>query len=83
MYNLGILYLNGDGVEQDYKKAATWLTKIAKVGHSEAQYTLGELYEKGLGVKQDYSKAVKWYSMAASQGDVAAKEKLITLKKIC
>lgn len=32
MYNLGIMYLYGLGVEQDYSKASEWFTKAADMG---------------------------------------------------
>ena len=35
--NLGLCYLNGNGVPQDMKKAVYWITKAAEQGHVEAQ----------------------------------------------
>jgi len=72
LYNLGILYDNGQGVKQDYSSAAKWYTKAAEQGHASAQYNLGVLYDNGQGVKQDYSSAAKWYTKAAEQGDASA-----------
>lgn len=40
-------------------------------------------YEKGRGLEQNTDKPLKRYKLAAEQGDVAAKEKLIELKKTC
>ena len=36
-YNLGRMYYEGDGVSQDYKKAAEWYNKAAIQGNSYAQ----------------------------------------------
>ena len=36
--NLGIAYLNGNGVEQDSAEAAKWLSKSAGQGNALAQY---------------------------------------------
>ena len=38
---LGCCYGDGEGVEQDYAKAAEWLKKAAEQGHPRAQYNLG------------------------------------------
>lgn len=74
-----ILYANGQGVEQDYGKAAYWYEKAAKQGNVSAQFNLGVLYDKGQGVEQDYAKAAYWYEKAAEQGDVTAQFVLGTL----
>ena len=65
--NQGEKYYYGDGVEQDYDKAAEWYRKAAKRGYAEAQNSLGYCYQCGLGVEQDYDKAVEWYRKAAEQ----------------
>ena len=71
-YNLGVMYHQGEGVEQDYSKARDWYEKAAKQGDANAQYNLGAMYHQGQGVKQDYSKAREWYEKAAKQGDAEA-----------
>ena len=38
--NLGIMYANGWGVEQDYEEAVKWFQKAAEQGHAEAQDNL-------------------------------------------
>jgi TPR repeat protein len=71
-YNLGVMYENGQGVEQDFKEAVKWYQKAADQGLAYAQYNLGVMYEKGQGVEQDFKEAVKWYQKAADQGDAYA-----------
>ena len=66
-YNLGVMYENGFGVQQDYAEAVTWYRKAAVQGLPLAEYTLGFIYEKGFGVQQDYAEAVTWYRKAAVQ----------------
>jgi len=44
-YDLGIRYLNGDGVEKNADTAKQWLDKAAKNGHSGAKKKLQELKE--------------------------------------
>jgi TPR repeat protein len=67
-FNLGILYAKGQGVPQDYKRAAQWYRKAAEQGYANAQYRLGMMYAEGQGVPQDYVQAFKWIDLTASQG---------------
>ena len=66
---LGVMYYNGHGISQDYKKAAEWFACSAV---SEAQFILGVIYYLGQGVQQDYNKAAKWFTKAAKEGLVQA-----------
>jgi len=75
-YNLGVLYLKGHGVPQDYAKARQWWEKAAAQGDAVAQSWLGFQYERGLDVPQDYAKASQWYEKAAAQGDAKAQGNL-------
>ena len=67
--NLGWMYANGEGVEQDKEEAVKWYRKAAEQGNADAQNTLGVMYDKGEGVEQDKEEAVKWFRKAAEQGD--------------
>lgn len=71
-FELGVRYANGDGVTQDYAKAAFWFEKAARQGHETAQYNIAQCYEKELGVVQNYSIAFRWYERAGEQGDIDA-----------
>ena len=55
-FNLGGMYENGFGVQQDYKQAVKWHKLSAEQGDAKAQFNLGLLYYKGIGVPQDLSK---------------------------
>lgn len=44
---LGIMYLEGEGVKQNYKTAAQWFQKSAEQGDELAEYNIGLLYERG------------------------------------
>jgi len=74
--NLGIMYVEGLGVEQDDSKAVKWFRKSAEQGNAEAQGLLGTLYENGLGVPQDYTEALKWYRKAAEQGNADSQREI-------
>ena len=71
-YMLGLLYSNGQGVEQDQREAVKWYRKAAEQGHKSAQFNLGVRYDNGQGVEQDQTEAVNWYRKAAEQGHKSA-----------
>jgi TPR repeat protein len=71
-YNLGVMYGQGMGVQQDFKQSAAWYRKAADQGWTKAQCNLGNMYEKGEGVQQDSKQAVAWYRKVADQGDAVA-----------
>ena len=72
MFNLGLLYANGQGVTQDYVRAREWYEKAAEKGFPRAMFNLGLLYANGEGVTQDYAKAREWYEKAADKGNAIA-----------
>jgi len=67
-YNLGIMYYKGEGVTQNYSKAAQYFIQAANQGYVEAQFALGSMYDKGEGVTQNHSKAAQYFTQAANQG---------------
>lgn len=73
---LGFMYLNGEGMPQDYEQAVYWLTKAAEQGFAMAQFNLGFMYDNGEGVPQDYKQALDWYTKAAEQGLAEAQTNL-------
>ena len=75
-FNLGTMYLRGQGVTQDYAVAAKWFRKAAEQGFVNAQVILGAMYEKGQGVSKDYAEALRWYRKAADQGIAVAQYSL-------
>lgn len=68
-FDVGVRYLHGDNVEQDYAKANEWFKKAADQGHKRAAYNIGSLYLKGCGVPLDASQAMKWYEDAFDGAD--------------
>lgn len=75
-HNLGAMYLNGQGVTQDFKQAAHWFRLSATQGLALSQHNLGTLYLKGEGVSKNLPEAVKWFHLAADQGDPRAQHTL-------
>src|SRR5579884_784760 len=67
-FNLGMLYLDGKGVPQDYNEAAVWLRRAADQGYAKAQHNLGAMLGAGQGIKRDYEQAYMWMSLCAASG---------------
>jgi TPR repeat protein len=67
-YNLGQMYISGDGVPQDVETAQNWYRRSAEHGYSEAQYTLGALHFRQVVALKSHEEAVDWYRKAAEQG---------------
>ena len=66
LYLIGNLYMIGDEVEQDMKKAMSYFLKS---GNGEAFYTLATLYEEGkMGVEKNLKKALILFDKAAQKG---------------
>ncbi|PKL49952.1 MAG: hypothetical protein CVV42_04645 [Candidatus Riflebacteria bacterium HGW-Riflebacteria-2] len=76
---IGIVYLKGVGIKQDFATAANWLRLAAEGGDAEAQYHLGSLYQCGMGVEFSLEKAQNLLQRAAQQGH---KEAQVLLKEI-
>jgi len=73
---LGFLYLNGQGVKQDYEQAVTWFHKAAAQEYRDAQYNLSVMYKLGQGVEQDRAESLSWLEKAAAYGHAGAQNSL-------
>jgi uncharacterized protein len=71
-FNLGLMYVNGHGVQRDDSAAALWFRKAAEQGYALAQSNLGTMYLYGHGMTQNDTEAVMWFRKAADQGDAVA-----------
>lgn len=80
-YNLGVMYLKGDGVPKDAVQAVSWSRKAAEQGHAGAKYNLGVMYAKGEGVPKDLVLAYMWVNLAAAQGKEKYKNSRDLLEK--
>jgi len=78
-YDLGLMYLQGNGVDRNPGQAAGWLEKSANSGMPNAQYEVALLYQQGLGVRRNMKSAHRWFQKAAQQGHVRAQYELGTL----
>ncbi|MBO6946596.1 MAG: SEL1-like repeat protein [Rhodospirillales bacterium] len=75
-YQQGLRFYNGDGVEQNFGKAAQHFLKAAEAGHVGAQYNLGIMNYTGQTGGQDFANAAKWFERAASAGHTQAQYNL-------
>jgi hypothetical protein len=73
------IYLNGNGVKQDEKKAAEWYRLAADRGDREAQFGLGLLHLTGRGVARDRAEAARRFQAAADRGYAPAAYNLALL----
>ena len=71
-FYLGLLYENGDGVPEDYKKVREWYEKSAAQGEANAQFYLGLMSAFGRGGPLDLVQAHMWYSLASASGHARA-----------
>ena len=68
-YRLGRLYLSGEEVPKDVRRAVEYLTASAERGNQYAQYALGKLYLMGKDIPQDEEAAHRWLTASAKQGN--------------
>jgi TPR repeat protein len=81
---LGIMYLRGQGVPQDYWLAVKWTRAAAEQGNANAQCNLGFFYLDGICVQQDSVLAHMWFNLAAGAGhkDARAKREIVAAWRI-
>lgn len=80
MLVLGVMYLNGIGVDQSARLALGWLEEGGHKGHNRAQTMLGTIYASGqLDGRPNFVEAEKWFSKAAASGDPDACYHLATI----
>jgi len=74
MQKLAYIYVIGESVAPDYKKASELAEKPLKQGLPVAQYVKAFLLENGFAEKKQPAKALELYKQSAKQGFVPAKE---------
>lgn len=66
---LALMYQNGNGVAQDFEKAAFWYEKTARQGDSEAQLTYAMILALGKGTQSDIAAACHWATESYHHGN--------------
>lgn len=59
-YDLGLMYLFGQGVTKDPEHAFWWIERSAEQGYPMAQKTLIQMYINGIGITRNQQKAQEW-----------------------
>ena len=81
-YNLGVCYLNGQGVKQNYNEAFRWYKAAAEQGDACGFFNIGVCYQNGEVVKQDYKEAYYWYLIAYLNGYTYAEQNIYLIENI-
>jgi len=74
MYNLGIMYMSGQGTPKNDKTAFDWYSKAAHSGHPDAINNVASFYWEGIGVEKNQQKALEYFKSAAEKGSAPAKD---------
>lgn len=78
--NLGILHMNGEGVNRDVVKAEQLLEEVANRDIPEAQYVLGAALLDGELGTPDLDRAAHWLEQAALNGNINAQVQFGVIK---
>lgn len=71
-YELGLAYMEGDGVREDFELSATWINRAADLGDPGAEFLVGSSLYGGIGVEQDIARGLTFLQRAANQGHAKA-----------
>ena len=71
-YELAKIYLNEDGVDQNFQVAIYWLKEAAKRKHGAALCKLAHMYLNGEGVTKDLEGAAYMFDKAMNNGSLDA-----------
>ena len=70
--DLALLYLFGEGVEQDTEKAMSLIRDAADKGNRYGELWMGICYRDSYGVENDYDEAFRWFMSSAQKGNMSA-----------
>ena len=65
---IGMDYLNGNFVKQNYEEAIKWFHLAAEQENKFSQHNIGWCHYNGRGVKKNNEEALKWFHLSAEQG---------------
>lgn len=78
-FELGGMYILGDGVEKDEDRGVSLLLQAAEQGLASAQFEIANLYMAGAKLEQDSELGLDLLRQAANQGHVPAQKQLGTM----
>jgi hypothetical protein len=81
---LGMMYLNGEGVAKDIKKAIELFSQASAVGNHDGTFNLGAIYYQGhVKIPQGINQAIELFTQAnAAEVGAAARDAAVTLCNI-
>ncbi len=68
-HELGVMYAEGKGVDQDDMEAVKWFKKAVGQRYAKSQVMMGMLHVTDDVIPQDDKEAAKWFRKAAEQGN--------------
>jgi SEL1 protein len=74
--HVGMMYLRGEGVEQNFGTALTWFKRGLASGDALCQHEIGLMHLHGYGVSKDAFKAASYFKWSADQDFPAAQTRL-------
>ncbi len=77
---LGVMYLRGQGVPQNFPVAAYWLHLASAAGLPTAQYFFGLMYDKGQGMAQDFVLAEAWLNLAVAHAEPRLRSRWVLIR---
>lgn len=75
-FDVGLMYLTGDGIAKDAEQALSWLLKAANHEVIDAQYNAALMYLTGDGIDANTEQAFVWMTKAALNNRVDAQYNL-------
>lgn len=72
LFDLGGMYLRGEGVARDEAEAVRLYLLAAEAGSARAMFNLGLMFDRGQGVSIDKAEALRWYRNGADAGNAGA-----------
>jgi TPR repeat protein len=77
---IGVMYLRGQGVPQNFAVAAYWLHLASAAGIPTAQYFFGLMYDKGQGMPQDFVLAQAWLNLAVAHAEPRVRSRWVLIR---
>ena len=80
-FDLGLMYLQGNGVIKNERLAFNYFHKAARQNHVEAKFQMGLCFAQGRGVRKQSQLARYWFKLAAKSGHPKAMAYLASIEK--
>ncbi|KAK0530718.1 ERAD-associated protein [Tilletia horrida] len=78
---LGWMYLRGEGVKQDFRRAWVWFARGSEAGDPDCHNGIGVMIRDGYGVKPNVDDAARYFA-AASQSTHPSADGLVNMGRI-